>query len=80
MGQKEKLLKRLINCQTNVYFSDLCSLAELVGFRFDRQSGSHRIYRHDKYPGIMNFQDCNGQAKPLQVRQLLNFIAEHDLQ
>jgi hypothetical protein len=79
MGQKEKLLKRLMNCQNNMCFSDLCNLAELVGFRFDRQSGSHKIYRHDKHPGIMNFQDCNGQAKLLQVKQLLSFIADHNL-
>ena len=79
MGQKEKLLAKLGNSQTNVSFPDLCKLAELVGFRLDRQSGPHKIYRHDKYPGIMNFQDFNGQAKPFQVRQLLGFILEHDL-
>jgi hypothetical protein len=78
-GAKRETPEKLTNCQNNVCFSDLCNLAELVGFRFDRQSGSHKIYRHDKHPGIMNFQDCNGQAKPLQVKQLLSFIVDHNL-
>lgn len=82
MGHLEKLLKlhgKFELSQSNVSFSDLCKLAEMVGFSFDRQSGSHRVYRHEKYPGIMNFQDVKGKAKPYQVKQLLNFINEYNL-
>ena len=82
MGTTEKalrLLQSLETSQSNVSFSDLCRLAKMAGFSYDRQKGSHKIYRHEKYPGIMNFQDVNGKAKPYQVKQLLAFIAEHDL-
>ncbi|MDD2734817.1 MAG: type II toxin-antitoxin system HicA family toxin [Desulfuromonadaceae bacterium] len=82
MGLLEKLHKLYGKCelsQSNVSFAELCKLAEIVGFIFDRQNGSHRVYRHEKFPGIMNFQDVKGKAKPYQVKQLLNFINEHNL-
>lgn len=82
MGHLEKIIKlqeKLEKSQSNVSFSDLCKLAEMVGFSFDRQNGSHKVYRHEKYPGIMNFQDVKGKAKPYQVKQLLTFISEHNL-
>jgi predicted RNA binding protein YcfA (HicA-like mRNA interferase family) len=82
MGHLEKLRKlheKLKISQDIVSFSDLCKLAEMVGFSFDRQKGSHRVYTHEKFPGIMNFQEVKGKAKPYQVKQLLNFISEHNL-
>lgn len=82
MGHHEKLLRlhaKLEQSQINISFSELCKLAEMVGFIFDRQNGSHKVYRHEKYPGIMNFQEVKGKAKPYQVKQLLNFINEHNL-
>jgi predicted RNA binding protein YcfA (HicA-like mRNA interferase family) len=82
MGHLEKLRKlhdKLKTSQDNVTFSDLCKLAEMVGFSFDRQRGSHRVYRHEKVPGIMNFQEVKRKAKPYQVKQLLDFISEHNL-
>ncbi len=52
-------------------------LAEGFGFRLDRTSGSHRIFRHGM--GLMlNLQpDRNGQAKPYQLRQLLELVEEN---
>jgi hypothetical protein len=82
MGHQQKLQKLYESMQlsqSNVNFSDLCKLAEMVGFYFDRQKGSHKVYRHEKHPGIMNFQDVKGKAKPYQVNQLLYFIREHNL-
>ena len=60
-------------------FRDLCRLAEAFGFVFQRQKGSHRVY---KYPGlwqIMIFQDDHGTAKAYQVRQLLDCIESNKL-
>ena len=83
MGRREKinkLYKRLKQSQNNVSFTDICTLAEMAGLTFDRQNGtSHRIYRHEKHPKIMNFQAVHGKAKPYQVNQLINFIDEHKL-
>ena len=56
--------------------SDLCTLAEMAGFVFDRAGGSHKIYRHPA-GGMMNFQDVNGKAKPYQVKQLLDYISQN---
>lgn len=73
MGRYEKLLQRAIDAPGNLRFTDLCKLAEMAGFIFDRAAGSHRIYKHQA-GSMMNFQDVNGQAKPYQVRQLIDFI------
>jgi hypothetical protein len=73
MSKYEKLLQKAINAPGNLRFADLCGLAELGGFVFDRSAGSHRIYKHGS--GVMmNFQDVNGKAKPYQVKQLVDFI------
>jgi len=80
MGKAETLYSRLLASPHNVSFSDLCKLAELVGFRFERQKGSHKLYAHELYSGrVMNFQSRKGEAKPTQIRQLLDFIDEYGL-
>jgi len=82
MGRREKLKslhRKLEQSRNNVSFTDLCALAELVDFTFDRQGGSHKIYRHKSHPGIMNFQEVKGKAKPSQIKQLLDFIDQHGL-
>ena len=79
MGDREKLFGKAKAAPNSLRFSDLCKLAEEFGFRFDRQKGSHRIYKHDGVAGMMNFQDCHGKAVAYQVRQLVNFIEDNDL-
>jgi len=76
---KKKLLQRVIQSQTNVRFADVVSLAEALGFRLSRSRGSHRIYTHDRIPGLLNLQDVGGQAKPYQVRQLLKLVERYSL-
>lgn len=60
-------------------FSDLCWLAEALGFVFQRQKGSHRIYAHDGLREIMNFQNDRGAAKAYQVRQFLACVDRNGL-
>ena len=74
-----KLYQKIEQSKNNTSFSDLCKLAELAGFSFDRQKGSHKLYRHEKHPERMNFQNIKGEAKPYQVKQLLDFISGHNL-
>jgi hypothetical protein len=77
MGRCNKLLRKAKESPKNLRFEELCQLAECAGFVFARQNGtSHRIYKRSDYMPIMNFQDVKGQAKPVQVRQLLNTIEE----
>ena len=82
MGNDEKLAKlyqEIEQSKNNTSFSDLCKLAELAGFSFDRQKGSHQLYKHEKYPERMNFQNIKGEAKQYQIKQLLDFISRHNL-
>jgi hypothetical protein len=39
MGRFEKLLQRATEAPGNLRFSDLCTLAEMAGFVFDRAAG-----------------------------------------
>ena len=79
MTRKQKLLKRLLVSQTNVRFSEATALAEAFGFQLSRISGSHHIFTHPNVPQLLNLQDVRGEAKPYQVRQLLQLIERHNL-
>ncbi len=74
------LLTRLAQGElANVRFTDAQRLIEALGFELDRVRGSHHIYRH---PGIgerINLQSRSGQAKPYQLRQLLDLVERHAL-
>ena len=74
-----RLLKRILVVPHNVRFRDLTRLAEALGFRVARIEGSHHILTHPAIPELLNLQDVNGEAKPYQVRQLLDLIERHNL-
>ena len=82
MSKAEKLLQRAVSSPKNLRFEDLCALAEAYGWKFQRQSGSHRIYMHEglsnRLGSMMNFQPRSGKAKPSQVKQLLDAIEALD--
>jgi len=74
------LLDRLAHGQlTNVRFGDLQRLVEALGFELDRVSGSHHLYRHPTIGRRINLQARGGQAKPYQLRQLLELVERHAL-
>lgn len=58
----------------NVRFSDFERLLEAFGFVLDRQSGSHRIWYHPLMKVRMNVQPHRGNAKPYQLRQLMQLV------
>ncbi len=75
-----ELLKRLADGQlANVRFADAQRLAEALGFELDRVRGSHHIYRHASMGQRLNLQALGGQAKPYQLRQLLELVERHAL-
>lgn len=64
----------------NVSFGDAQRLLEALGFTLDRVAGSHHIYRHSEVTAQLNLQPGrNGDAKPYQLRQLLQLIDRHAL-
>ncbi len=74
------LLQRLAGGQlANVRFADAQRLAEALGFELDRVRGSHHIFRHAGTGQRLNLQASGGQAKPYQLRQLLDLVERHAL-
>ncbi len=76
---KRKLLDKILSGSKNVRFDDLVALAEGFGFRLSRVRGSHHIFVHPDVPEILNLQNHEGQAKPYQVRQLLDLVERYHL-
>jgi predicted RNA binding protein YcfA (HicA-like mRNA interferase family) len=64
---------------TNVRFNDAQRLLEALGFELDRTRGSHHIYRHPTLREKMNLQPVGRQAKPYQLRQVLQVVERYDL-
>ncbi len=78
MRRCKRLLARAHANPASLSFGELCRLAECHGWKFERTTGSHRLYRRPGTRELMNFQDAPGRAKPYQVRQLLRTIQDID--
>ena len=74
-----KLLERALRAPQNFRFSEACALTEAFGFRLSRISGSHHIFVHPSIPELINLQEVHGQAKPYQIKQLLQLVERHNL-
>jgi predicted RNA binding protein YcfA (HicA-like mRNA interferase family) len=75
-----ELLRRLRQGRVaNVRFVDLQRLIEALGFTLDRVRGSHHIYRHGALVERINLQSRGGEAKPYQLRQVMELVARYDL-
>ncbi len=84
MNKKQKLFKLAKANPKSVKFADLIKLATYVGFEYSRTKGSHQMYKRTKDPrDLIPFQTDSrnkSMAKSYQVKQLINFIEEHNLQ
>ena len=38
------------------------------------------MYEHKRIPEILNIQNSNGEAKPYQIKQFLDFVEKFNLQ
>jgi predicted RNA binding protein YcfA (HicA-like mRNA interferase family) len=74
-----KTLEKLQAGSRNVAFRDLLGLAGAFGFAVVRISGSHHILKHPSVPEMLNLQAEKGDAKPYQVRQLLQLVERYGL-
>ena len=63
----------------NISFNDFRNLIVDLGFKLDRQKGSHIIYVNKNINEIMNIQPKGNKAKEYQVRDLRNIIFEYNL-
>lgn len=74
---KQRLLKGIL---TSWSFADACHLACHCGWENSRTSGSHHIFTHTrKEVPSLNLQNKKGEAKPYQMRQMLEQIQSHHL-
>jgi len=61
-------------------FTELKTLCECIGMTWDRTKGSHFIYKLAGPFFLISIQKMkDGRAKPYQVRQILNFIEDNNL-
>ncbi len=75
MTQNEKLIAKARNNPAGLRFSELCRLAEVLGWSVDRIRGSHVVFSK---PGVLRPQILtrgdDGKAYAYQVRQLLEHL------
>jgi predicted RNA binding protein YcfA (HicA-like mRNA interferase family) len=76
---KAKLLQKVLSGSRNVRFGDMIALVNAFGFRLSRTKGSHHIFSHPGIPELINLQEVHGQAKPYQIKQVLNLIERYNL-
>ena len=80
MSKFEKILTKLLSgtSDTNIDFTELCSLLERLGFK-QRIKGSHHIFYKENIGEIINIQPNNAKAKPYQIKQIRNIIVTYKL-
>jgi predicted RNA binding protein YcfA (HicA-like mRNA interferase family) len=62
-----------------VAFSDLQRILVSAGFVLVRTKGSHHLYTRAGIEEIVNIQPKGKEAKPYQVRQVLNLLEKYNL-
>ena len=80
MTKPEKLLAQLLaNSNRAVSFRDFEALLLDLGFVWKRTKGSHRQYSHPALPRPFPVQSDGKDAKPYQVRVLLELVRRYGL-
>lgn len=80
MTRIDKLYGRLLaNQRAVISFRDFEKLLKAFGFEHIRTTGSHRQYVHPNVPRPLPIQPSAKDAKPYQVRELLELVEEHGL-
>lgn len=74
MDRNSKLLLRARTAPAGIRFTELCRLAESMGWRCRAIRGSHHIFTRSGERVTLSFQNVDGHAKPYQVRQLIAWI------
>ena len=78
-ARPHKTLEKALAGSKNMRFGEAVALAEGFGFHLSRVSGSHHIFIHPQVRELVNLQNVGGQAKPYQIRQLLQLVERYGL-
>jgi len=76
----KKLIKKILNNNRNIRFSDMLKLVAAYGFELKRINGSHHIFVHPDINEIINLQEVDGKVKPYQINQFLTLVEKYNLQ
>jgi predicted RNA binding protein YcfA (HicA-like mRNA interferase family) len=79
MAKAIAVLEKVESGRGRIQFRDFQRLLVKLGFRLDRIRGSHHIYIHPAVTRPFSVQPVGKEAKPFQVRQLKDMIAEFNL-
>lgn len=75
-----ELFDRARNTPKGLRFSELQKLCRCAGMSLDRTKASHFIYKSNNPSYMLSIQKLSdGKAKPYQVRQLIDFIENQNL-
>jgi predicted RNA binding protein YcfA (HicA-like mRNA interferase family) len=78
---RRRLLRRIQQGYLqSIRFRDFVNLVEGFGFRYDHTTGSHQVYRHPAVRETLVLLPEKGEAKPYQVRALMDLVARYNLQ
>ena len=77
--KKDKLISKILNNPKDVSFNDAVKCAEWFGFKLDRVNGSHNIFIHAENENLLNLQNIKSNAKPYQIKQLIDLIEKNNL-
>ena len=77
--EKRNIYERFKRNPKDVRFESICKAAEVIGFRFRGEKGSHKIYVREGVREMLNLQNVGGKAKPYQVKQFLKVIETYKL-
>ena len=75
-----ELFEKAKNNPRGLRFDEVKRLCKCIGMRCDRVKGSHFIYKMDEPFFLLSIQRMkDGKVKAYQVRQLVDFIEENNL-
>jgi len=81
VGKDEKLIQKILSGRqdASVYFSELVTLLQALGFSI-RIRGSHHIFYREGVDEIINIQSEGSKAKAYQVKQIRDLILKYRLE
>lgn len=76
---KKDIFQHLKEHPKSIRFDEFCNIIISFGFTPKGGKGSHRVFIREGIPAIMTIQNCEGKAKPYQVRQFCKIIEKYQL-
>ena len=76
MVKKEKLWQKAQKSPQNLTFDEFETLLRQCGWKFSRQSGSHRLWYSPQGKPLPIQPRKDGKAKPYQIKQFFTYQEE----